>query len=161
MLNAASAEALRQNSLLNGGTAHVTVNFGKNLIGKNSSIFSSNKTSDPYVKILSGGRCEIGKTKTISKNLNPTWNETFKWEIGGKEPPCIVFAIFDKNTLTSDEPMGIVTISLSTVKVVRNIPFFFKSPHFETYSKCWFSFLFDDNDMIFNSSYTACRRCGH
>jgi Ca2+-dependent lipid-binding protein len=116
MLNAASAEAARQHALLNGGMAHVTIKSGKDLIGKNSSMFSSTKTSDPFVKVLSGGNREIARTKTMSKNLSPAWDETFSWEIGGKEQPCIVLAIFDDNTLTSDEPMGIVTISLTAVR---------------------------------------------
>jgi hypothetical protein len=39
-------------------------------------MFSFPGTSDPYVKFKIGGKM-LYKTKTVYKNLNPQWNETF------------------------------------------------------------------------------------
>ena len=51
----------------------------------------------------------------ISKNLNPVWeeNNVFEWDMGPKEKPVVVLALFDKDTLSKDDPMGMVTIRLS------------------------------------------------
>ena len=58
---------------------------------------------------------EVGRTTVVSKSLDPVWetDNYFEWQIGPKETPVIVLALFDKDTLSKDDPMGMVKIPLS------------------------------------------------
>merc|ERR1711965_593327 len=59
---------------------------------------------------------EVGRTQVVKKSLNPVWeagDATFEWSMGPKEKPVVVLAIFDKDTLSKDDPMGMITIPLS------------------------------------------------
>ena len=61
----------------------VTINVvqGRNLVAKDrSGLFGKKKSSDPYVKVLFGEK-KIGKTRDISKTLDPEWNETFNFKL--------------------------------------------------------------------------------
>ena len=59
---------------------------GRNLVAKDRSkgVFGKKKSSDPYVKVLFGGK-KYGKTREISKTLNPEWNETVNIKLGTKQ----------------------------------------------------------------------------
>jgi len=112
MLSAAQAEAHKQSSLSNGGKLSIEIKNGKDLCVRDKSMFSKG-SSDPYIKIMLGGSRKVGTTKVIKKSLNPIWNESFQIEVGGKDKPFVVLEIFDKDMLSSDDPMGIITISLT------------------------------------------------
>jgi len=93
----------------------VTVVCGIGLMPKDSSFFHTS-TSDPYVMVDLLGE-NLGKTRVISKNLNPVWNKTFKHDIypgalGGIASLSgkLAFKIFDHNGLSKDVPMGEVLI---------------------------------------------------
>ena len=63
----------------------INVVKGRNLVAKDrSGVFGKKKASDPYVKVLFGGK-KYGKTRDISKTLNPEWNETFNFKLGTKQ----------------------------------------------------------------------------
>ena len=71
-------------------------------------------SSDPYVKVYLGGK-KIGVHK---KTLSPEWNESFKQNLEGrafKPDMSLVFAIFDKDRGSSDDPMGEVQVPLSSL----------------------------------------------
>ena len=50
------------------------------------------------------GGTEFGRTKTIKKNFNPVWNETFKFEAEHDTP--IVLRIYDWDRGSKDDPVG-------------------------------------------------------
>jgi len=77
------------------GVLHVHVIEAKDLLAVDSS-----GTSDPYVKLLKGKK-EFGKTKVIKKNLNPTWNENFKINLGEVLNQNITVIIKDHNIVNS------------------------------------------------------------
>lgn len=66
------------------------------------------QTSDPYCMIEIGGKSD--KTKHVSSNLNPDWNETFTFDI---QPGMGVLSlsIWDKNTIKKDVFMGYSFVS--------------------------------------------------
>lgn len=76
-------------------------------------------TSDPYVLLCWEGEVK-GRTKTISKNLSPRWNETLHIEVKkgrfkskySKFPP-LELRLFDEDQGQSDDGMGIVEIDLT------------------------------------------------
>uniref|UniRef100_A0A7R9ZTR4 C2 domain-containing protein n=1 Tax=Pseudo-nitzschia arenysensis TaxID=697910 RepID=A0A7R9ZTR4_9STRA len=100
----------------------------KDLVGKDKKMFSKKKTSDPYVKVsllctptktVAGAKrrpqkIPLGETQVIEKNLNPTWNFGRSTKIPVSrmsENLQLVFDIFDKDKLSSDDAMGTVTLS--------------------------------------------------
>jgi tellurium resistance protein TerZ len=94
----------------------VSIIAGQDLAVKDSSLFGRG-SSDPYVT------CSLGttkpkpityhKTKTILKNLSPTWNEHFKVTLSeAQSQHGLVFSIFDWDKLSKDDPMGEVKVSL-------------------------------------------------
>ena len=130
---AARAESLEQTlKLSNGGKVHVEVKSGHDLAVRDKSMFGKG-SSDPYVQVWSGGfpgaaGCarggraaqvdashEVGRTRVVPKSLNPVWEESnaFAWDMGPREKPVVVLALFDKDTLSKDDPMGMVKIPLS------------------------------------------------
>lgn len=50
------------------------------LVAKDWNVFSK-PSSDPYVRILSGGEREVGRTKIVKKNLNPEWDAKFSFDV--------------------------------------------------------------------------------
>jgi len=87
------------------GVLHVSVIEAKDLIA-----VDSNGLSDPYVKVMRGSKL-IGKTKVVKKNLNPTWNETFKVNLGVVYNQSISVVIKDHNTIQSSKTIGEVQIN--------------------------------------------------
>lgn len=78
-------------------------------------IFSFPGTSDPYVKFKIGGKM-LYKTKTIYKNLNPQWNETFNLLIEDIFRP-VHMEVFDYDRGRFDDPMGTADIDLSVIDI--------------------------------------------
>jgi len=89
------------------GTLHIHVLKAENIAGIDSS-----GTSDPYVKITTKGRREIGKTKVVKKNNNPEWNETFKVNLGEVLNHDINVIVKDHNSfMSSSKVIGEVQIN--------------------------------------------------
>lgn len=79
--------------------------------------FNSTGTSDPYVKFKADGK-QIYKSRTIPKNLNPQWNEKFCVPIEDISMPLVI-KVFDFDRVSSDDPMGMVTVDLSQIEVSK------------------------------------------
>ncbi|XP_031755249.1 extended synaptotagmin-1-like [Xenopus tropicalis] len=81
------------------------------------------KKSDPFVVVHGGGK--TFKTRVISKNLNPQWNQTFEIlfsELPGQE---ITFEVFDRDE-ARDDPMGSCKIAVSQVLERKSINKWFR-----------------------------------
>jgi hypothetical protein len=59
------------------------------------------------------------KTKTIKKNLNPQWNETFDFDVVDMSAP-VFFHVFDWDLLTSKDPIGKAIVTLTSLHVGLN-----------------------------------------
>jgi hypothetical protein len=74
-------------------------------------------SSDPYVCIRvegsEGGR-EIFKTKVVKRSLNPVWDESTNFNVGSADVN-IVLMLFDKDNFSSDDPLGLVRLSISDI----------------------------------------------
>ncbi|KAL0484274.1 C2 and transmembrane domain-containing protein [Acrasis kona] len=69
-------------------------------------------TSDPYVIVRLGN--QQGKSKTVMKNLNPVWNESYTFDVTNMSD-VLTFNVIDYDYLSSDDPMGNIGILLSTI----------------------------------------------
>ena len=101
-----------QERLLTHGTLHVSVIRATNL----KAVDNRGTTSDPYVKLAIGDKKH--KTKHVSKNLNPQWNESFSFdgelrELAGKP---LQLEVVDHNTVLSDTSLGSATIDLNVLR---------------------------------------------
>lgn len=74
-------------------------------------------TSDPYVKFKLNGRL-LHKSKTVHKDLNPVWDETFIVPI---EDPfqSIQIKVFDYDWGLQDDFMGSALLDLTTLELSR------------------------------------------
>uniref|UniRef100_A0A7S4M701 C2 domain-containing protein n=1 Tax=Odontella aurita TaxID=265563 RepID=A0A7S4M701_9STRA len=103
----------------------VKVIQGRNLVPMDRHGISRKKTSsDPYVTVLLGGKIR-GKTKTATRTLNPRWNASSSIHLGSTDANRLVrlsessvgrrleLRITDEDRVTSDDPMGVVSIPLS------------------------------------------------
>ena len=108
-----------------GAEIDITIKAGRDLVAKDGGTFSKG-SSDPFVKIkgwnINKREWKIGKTKTVSKSLNPTFDETFKFHFNHMQTRglvaqpkfTLIFSVFDDDKLSSDDPMGEVRVELST-----------------------------------------------
>jgi Ca2+-dependent lipid-binding protein len=78
--------------------------------GKDLSVKDLNGTSDPYVKVYYGTE-EKYISNTVTKNLNPVWNEKFTLFTDDLNIP-IYFYIFDHDRIGRDEAMGTAKLDL-------------------------------------------------
>ena len=69
--------------------------------------------ADPYV-VLSLGSQTV-KTKTIRKNLNPIWNETFQLSLATTMEDSLIATVYDWDQASRDDPMGRVVIPLASI----------------------------------------------
>ncbi|XP_050731199.1 uncharacterized protein LOC127005898 isoform X3 [Eriocheir sinensis] len=115
--------ALRQHSFFQ---LHVHLKRGQDLVARDAcgkllpqySSYQSGETtragtSDPYVKFKVGGKL-AHKSKTVYKDLNPTWDETFTLAIEDPFEPVTV-KVFDYDWGLQDDFMGLATIDLTTL----------------------------------------------
>lgn len=74
-------------------------------------------TSDPYVKFKMNGRL-LHKSKTVHRDLNPIWDETFSVPI---EDPfqAIQIKVFDYDWGLQDDFMGAAKLDLTTLDLGR------------------------------------------
>jgi tellurium resistance protein TerZ len=94
----------------------VTVASAKGLYNADWSIVDSSNKSDPFVRLrgVVAPNVQIGVTRTIRNDLNPTWNETFPLSLhnlfprGGKLSPLLVtvWDEDDKKQGSRDSPLG-------------------------------------------------------
>jgi len=96
--------------------AELTVRLiaGKDLVAKDS-----NGKSDPYAEIkLVKGKASA-KSKTIEKELNPQWNQSFTLEVEDLGDSLIV-NVFDHDSFGKDDPLGITNpISLKGLEHLK------------------------------------------
>lgn len=74
-------------------------------------------TSDPYVVVWRhGAKRKMQKTKHKNNNLNPVFNQSFKFDVAHtKSEGDLEFVVWDKNTLTSKVKMGKAFMSIKEV----------------------------------------------
>ncbi|KAJ1530562.1 hypothetical protein ONE63_005448 [Megalurothrips usitatus] len=86
---------------------------GKDLVARDKS-----GTSDPYVKFKVGGRL-MHKSKTISRDLNPVWDESFTVAIEDPFQP-IQLKVFDYDWGLQDDFMGSAVLDLTQLDLGRH-----------------------------------------
>eukprot|EP01086_Lenisia_limosa_P009810 TRINITY_DN33475_c0_g1_i1.p1 TRINITY_DN33475_c0_g1~~TRINITY_DN33475_c0_g1_i1.p1 ORF type:complete len:540 (+),score=204.99 TRINITY_DN33475_c0_g1_i1:63-1682(+) len=76
------------------------------------------RSSDPYCILRLRGKKQ--KTKVISENLNPLWdNEVFEFnlkDIGVGDGDALTFTMMDKDKGRSDDPLGSCTLAIEDMK---------------------------------------------
>mmetsp|Transcript_8640 Transcript_8640/g.15107 ORF Transcript_8640/g.15107 Transcript_8640/m.15107 type:complete len:268 (-) Transcript_8640:118-921(-) len=98
----------------NFSTLEVQVLKGRDLVAKDKNLFGKYVSSDPYIQIKHG-HYSVGTTKVVRKTLNPVWEESFCFRLSQEaleECKSIECAIFDQDLLSSDDPMGEISIPL-------------------------------------------------
>lgn len=100
---------------------------GQDLVAKDRNMFGKKISSDPYVcisllctpsttvpgKTRKVQKIQLGRTKTIKKNLNPEWNysQTYSIPFSRKNDTLqLVFEIFDEDKVSTDDSMGVVKL---------------------------------------------------
>ncbi|XP_070206098.1 multiple C2 and transmembrane domain-containing protein 1-like isoform X2 [Littorina saxatilis] len=86
--------------------------------GKDLVIRDSCGTSDPYVKFKIGGK-QVYRSKTIYKNLNPKWDETFTIPVEDVNKPVNI-KVFDYDRGLHDDPMGNTEIDVSQLELGKS-----------------------------------------
>lgn len=71
-------------------------------------------TSDPYVKFRLGSR-QLYRSRTISKTLNPVWNEHFMTLLDDINQ-ILVLRCYDYDFAISDDYLGTCAVDLSSLK---------------------------------------------
>lgn len=102
-----------------GAEIDLTVISGRGLIPKDGGFGFGARTSDPYVVIAAvlpaarsgrGGHCEeLGRTAVIAKNLNPRWDQAFKFHLHGRRfrgDMLLRLRVWDSDAMSADDPMG-------------------------------------------------------
>lgn len=113
-------------------TLRITILEGSDLVAKDRNLFGKKTTSDPYVQVLAGSDrsyVRLGQTKTIYKNLNPTWNETINARINYVQHgrSNLRFQIYDEDKLSDHDSMGFMSVPLEW-KDVQGIPQWYEIP---------------------------------
>ncbi|XP_048258170.1 multiple C2 and transmembrane domain-containing protein 1-like isoform X3 [Haliotis rufescens] len=83
--------------------------------GRDLVIRDSCGTSDPYVKFKVGGK-QVFKSRTVFKNLNPKWDESFSVAIEDIYKP-VQIKVFDYDRGMHDDPMGGTEIELTMLEL--------------------------------------------
>jgi len=105
-----SEEELKRNSeVCAAGTVSLTVCEAKNLPKMDR--FGQ---SDPFCVVHLGAK-EV-KTKVISKNLNPVWNQTWDFEVFDYDNDRFVFEVFDQDRVGLDNIMGSFEIPVRKIR---------------------------------------------
>ncbi|KAL8606469.1 hypothetical protein ACOMHN_015558 [Nucella lapillus] len=76
------------------------------------------RTSDPYVKFKIAGK-QVYRSRTIYKNLNPKWEESFTIPIEDIAKP-LYLKVFDYDRGLHDDPMGNALIDISQMELGNN-----------------------------------------
>ncbi|KRT85777.1 C2 domain containing protein, partial [Oryctes borbonicus] len=75
-------------------------------------------TSDPYVKFKLGGRL-VYKSRTVYRDLNPTWDESFTVPIEDPFVP-VQIKVFDYDWGLQDDFMGAGQLELTSLELGRS-----------------------------------------
>ena len=136
----------------------VKVLQGRNLVAKDTNIFGTKTTSNPYVKVYLGSmRTPLGQTRTVFKALDPDFGTppvtktsiTSNWGSGNasntnsfervilvrslSDYKYVLCHIFDHDVISKDDSMGTVTIPLPDMHDLRLVN--------------WYKVEFGDGDM--------------
>ena len=83
---------------------------------KNPDKFSG--TPDPYTSLSFNNGVEIARTKTISENANPKWNET-KYAIVTSFNDILTLTVFDYNEYRKDKELGTASFPLERIQDIH------------------------------------------
>lgn len=72
-------------------------------------------SSDPYVTLLLDKK-EIGRTPTVYRNLNPTWEAQYVIPLTHIHS-LLTFRVFDEDSGKNDDILGVVIVDLSTLYI--------------------------------------------
>ncbi|KAG9301118.1 hypothetical protein G9A89_012501 [Geosiphon pyriformis] len=92
------------------GKLQVTLKDAKNLPAADRS-----GTSDPYITFSLNGNL-VFKSKTVKKDLNPTFDESFEFIVPSRTASKFTFEVFDWNQMSSHSKLGDGTIDLSSLE---------------------------------------------
>ena len=93
------------------GVVAVTIHGGQGL--KNPDKFSG--TPDPYTVVSLNSRTELGRTKTITENANPKWNDTL-YIIITNYTDVLTLQVYDYNEYRKDKELGIASFPLDKLE---------------------------------------------
>lgn len=93
------------------GVLAVTIHRARGL--KNPDKFSG--TPDPYTSLSINQRTELARTKTISENADPKWNETHYLIISNLND-SLSLQVFDFNDLRKDKELGVAAFPLERLR---------------------------------------------
>ena len=93
------------------GVVAVTVHGGQGL--KNPDKFSG--TPDPYTVVSLNSRTELGRTKTITENANPKWNDTL-YIIITNYTDVLTLQAYDFNEYRKDKELGTASFPLDKLE---------------------------------------------
>jgi Ca2+-dependent lipid-binding protein len=79
----------------------------------NSDKFSG--TPDPYCTVSINNRDVLGKTKTVSENANPRWNETINVVLTSLKD-ALTLQVYDYNEFRKDKELGAATFALDQLE---------------------------------------------
>ena len=96
------------------GVVVLTIHGAQGL--KNPDKFSG--TPDPYTVVSLNGRTEVGRTKTITENANPKWNETV-YIIITNFTDTLTMQVFDFNDVRKDKELGIANFTLDKLEAIH------------------------------------------
>ena len=96
------------------GVVAVTIHGAQGL--KNPDKFSG--TPDPYAVVSLNNRDVLGRTKTISENANPRWNETL-YIIITNFTDSLTMSVFDFNDVRKDKELGTASFPLERLESIH------------------------------------------
>eukprot|EP00727_Mastigamoeba_balamuthi_P011862 m51a1_g7299 hypothetical protein (572) ;mRNA; f:79837-82630 len=80
---------------------------------RNLAPMDSNGKSDPYVILETGGSRK--KTKIVKENLNPSWNETFSFQLKSQSGSLAV-QVWDYDRASKDDFLGMCLVDITSVQ---------------------------------------------
>ena len=84
---------------------------------KNPDKFSG--TPDPYATVSINNREVLGKTKTVTENASPRWNETVNVILTSLREPLTIH-VYDFNDFRKDKELGVCTFNLEQLETVTD-----------------------------------------
>ena len=96
------------------GVVAITLHGAQGL--KNPDKFSG--TPDPYTVVSLNGRNELGRTKTVTENANPRWNETL-YIIITNFTDTLTMQVYDFNEVRKDKELGVANFALEKVEAIH------------------------------------------
>ncbi|KAI4351406.1 hypothetical protein L6164_005775 [Bauhinia variegata] len=81
-------------------------------------------TSDPYVKLsLSGDKLPAKKTTVKRRNLNPEWNEKFKFVVKDPQSQVLQLQVYDWDKVGGHDKLGMQLVPLKLLAPYETKPF--------------------------------------